>query len=187
MRGEYKIPEGLIYYPNFISIEEEKKLLAFIQTLEFHKIVIFEQEAKRTVAHFGYKYNYEKASLTKGNPFPPILKELSNKCADLANIPHEKIVQCLISYYPVGATIGWHRDKFIFGPKVIGVSLLSNCLMRFQLKKNEKRFVYEQELASCSAYILSGKARFNWDHSIPAVKKDRYSITFRTCSKSSIG
>jgi alkylated DNA repair dioxygenase AlkB len=31
-----------------------------------------------------------------------------------------------------------------------------------------------------SAYILSGAARWNFQHSIPAVKELRYSITFRT-------
>ena len=180
MRGEERIPEGLYYYPSFISYEEEKALLNFISTLEFSKVVIFEQEAKRTVAHFGYKYHYDTATLVPGDPFPSILQDLSNKCADLAKIPQNEIVQCLISYYPEGAPIGWHRDKFMFGPKVFGISLLSSCKMRFQLKENDKRYVFEQVLEPCSLYILSGKARFNWEHSIPPVEEDRYSITFRT-------
>jgi alkylated DNA repair dioxygenase AlkB len=31
-----------------------------------------------------------------------------------------------------------------------------------------------------SAYLLSGPARFEWEHSIPPVDALRYSITFRT-------
>ena len=30
-----------------------------------------------------------------------------------------------------------------------------------------------------SAYLLTGPARFEWEHSIPAVARLRYSITFR--------
>lgn len=180
MRGEYTIPDGLFYYPNFITLVEEKELLNFITTLEFSKVIIFNQEAKRTVAHFGYIYDYDNATLTPGIAFPAILQKLSNKCADWAKIPYNKIVQCIISHYPIDAPIGWHRDKFMFGPKIIGVSLLSSCMMRFQLKENDIRYIYEQQLDPCSAYILSGKARYNWEHSIPAVKEERFSITFRT-------
>jgi DNA oxidative demethylase len=55
-----------------------------------------------------------------------------------------------------------------------------SSIMRFQRTVDEKRFVFEQELEPCSMYILSGSARFHWEHSIPKVKGTRYSITFRT-------
>jgi alkylated DNA repair dioxygenase AlkB len=32
----------------------------------------------------------------------------------------------------------------------------------------------------CSAYLLRGPSRTEWEHSIPAVDALRYSITFRT-------
>jgi alkylated DNA repair protein (DNA oxidative demethylase) len=38
----------------------------------------------------------------------------------------------------------------------------------------------EVELAPRSAYVLSGKARWSWQHSIPPGKELRYSVTFRT-------
>jgi alkylated DNA repair protein (DNA oxidative demethylase) len=180
MRGKYQFPDGLHYFPNFLSLEEETNLLQFAKELEFQKVIIFDQEAKRTVAHFGFHYNYDTATIVPGIPFPPILLNLRDKCADIANIPREKLVQCLFSYYPVGAPIGWHKDKFMFGPKVLGVSLLSPCVMRFQRTVDEQRFVYEQELMPRSAYILSGKARYDWEHSIPPVREERYSITFRS-------
>jgi hypothetical protein len=31
-----------------------------------------------------------------------------------------------------------------------------------------------------SAYVLAGEARSRWQHSIPAMKAERWSITFRT-------
>jgi alkylated DNA repair dioxygenase AlkB len=60
------------------------------------------------------------------------------------------------------------------------VSLASPARMRFQRGKGESREVTEVLLEPGSAYVLAGKARWSWQHSIPPVKEDRYSITFRT-------
>lgn len=52
--------------------------------------------------------------------------------------------------------------------------------MRFQRKNISEKEVYESELEPRSLYIITGKARYSWQHSIPATKNKRYSITFRT-------
>ncbi len=183
MRGEYQFPKGLHYFPNFISVEEEQRLLQFITSLEYKKVVLHGQAAKRTVVHYGYTYDYEDMKVSPGTPFPDIVRNLSDKCAVTANIPRDEIAQCLISHYPPESTIGWHSDKLMFGPKVIGISLLSSCLMRFQKTVEDKRLVFEQELEPRSMYILSGSARYHWEHSIPKVEDTRYSITFRTLNE----
>jgi alkylated DNA repair protein (DNA oxidative demethylase) len=84
-----------------------------------------------------------------------------------------------VTRYPVGATIGRHRDATVFGD-VAGVSLGSACAMRFQRGTGAERRVYERELAPRSGYVLSGPVRNAWQHSIPAVPGERYSRTFRT-------
>jgi alkylated DNA repair dioxygenase AlkB len=40
--------------------------------------------------------------------------------------------------------------------------------------------VWEVLLEPRSGYVLAGKARTSWQHSIPPTKELRYSITFRT-------
>jgi DNA oxidative demethylase len=40
-------------------------------------------------------------------------------------------------------------------------------------------------LSPRSIYVLTGAARTEWEHSIPAVKDLRYSITFRTLRRKS--
>jgi alkylated DNA repair dioxygenase AlkB len=40
--------------------------------------------------------------------------------------------------------------------------------------------VFEQPLEPRSGYVLDGPARWSWQHSIPATKEERFSITFRT-------
>ena len=52
--------------------------------------------------------------------------------------------------------------------------------MRFQRGKRSARQVAEVTLDPRSGYMLSGAARYVWQHSIPPTKTLRYSITFRT-------
>jgi alkylated DNA repair protein (DNA oxidative demethylase) len=68
----------------------------------------------------------------------------------------------------------------MFGAKVVGVSLASPCRMRFQRGKRPARQVAEVTLDPGSGYMLSGTARWAWQHSIPPTKALRYSIAFRT-------
>jgi DNA oxidative demethylase len=72
----------------------------------------------------------------------------------------------------------------MFGAKVAGVSLAATCRLRFQRGKGDTRQVAEITLAPRSAYVLADAARFAWQHSIPATKALRYSITFRTLKTS---
>lgn len=85
----------------------------------------------------------------------------------------------LVTEYGPGAGIGWHRDKAVFG-RVVGVSLLSPCVLRLRRKVSEKKWERVNVTAEArSAYLLSGPARTKWEHSIPPVDALRYSITFR--------
>jgi alkylated DNA repair dioxygenase AlkB len=85
----------------------------------------------------------------------------------------------LLTHYPAGATIGWHKDRPVF-QDVIGVSLLSSCKFRFRRKSAAGWERQTLVLEPRSAYILQGPARAEWEHSIPAVAEQRYSITFRS-------
>ena len=183
MRAETVVerPEGLDYRSDFVSEEEERALLATIDAIEFREFAMRGQTARRTVRHYGYDYDYENyGRVVPSEPLPDSLVWLRDRCAELAGLPSEELVQALVSRYPPGAPIGWHRDAPMFGSKVVGVSLASASRMRFQRTVGGIRHVYELELPPRSAYVLSEKARTAWQHSIPPVKELRYSITFRT-------
>lgn len=182
LRGKKEFPKGLIYQPDFITIEEENSLLQFIQDLDFDQVIMHDKVARRTVKHYGYKYLFSSGRAKEGEPIPDSLLWLRDRSAKFAHIPQAELEEMLITKYPEKATIGWHRDAPMFGSKIIGISLLSSCRMCFQNKSNERK-VFEQELLPRSIYVLSGPARFIWQHSIPAVKDLRYSITFRTVNK----
>jgi alkylated DNA repair dioxygenase AlkB len=167
--------EGLLYVEELVSVDEERELLAFVATLDFREVVMRGQAAKRTVRHFGLDYDYERGELVPAEPLPAALALIDRGPSDL--------VQVLVSRYPAGAGIGWHRDAPMFGSKIAGVSLGASSRMRFQRTVGGTRRVAEQELAPRSGYVLSGKARWSWQHSIPATKALRHSITFRTLKR----
>ena len=173
-------PEGLIYVPGFLTEGEEGALLEQVRAAAFEEIRMHGQVARRRTAHFGWLYGYESWKVEPGPPIPDYLLPLRARCAELMGESPEHLVEALVSEYPPGATIGWHRDAPMFGPTVVGVSLLSACRMRFQRGKEAERRTYALELAPRSAYVLAGEARSLWQHSIPAVKAPRYSVTFRT-------
>lgn len=171
---------GLRYQPDFLSEDEEHDLLAFIDTLEFERVVLRGREAKRTVAQFGYEYDYADWGITPTRPLAPELEWLRDRAGAFADVEPARFEETLIIRYPPGAGMGWHRDAVAFGPVVVGVSLASAARMRFQRTIEGARQVSELALAPRSAYVLSGAARSSWQHSIPAAKELRYSITFRT-------
>ena len=178
-------PEGLVYRPDFVSPEEEAQLLAFADGIEFREVVMHGQAARRTTRHYGYDYAYETRALTPAEPLPEPLLWLRDRCGDLAGVEPEALAEGLVTRYPAGAGIGWHRDAPMFGSPVVGVSLGSACRMRFQRSAGGVRRTYALELEPRSAYVLGGSARWAWQHSIPATKALRYSITFRTLRDSS--
>ena len=175
----------MTYLEDFLAPEEERAVLDVLGAMEFRTLTMRGQTAKRTVRHFGLDYEYESGGLVPADPLPTPLTFVRDRCAALIEREPEDLVQILVSRYPEGAGIGWHRDAPMFGSRIAGVSLLAPCRMRFQrTTKAEGRQTAAIDLAPRSAYVLAGKARWSWQHSIPATKALRYSITFRTLRRS---
>ena len=179
-----ELPDGLVYRAGFVSAEEERSLLATLGDMAFGAVTMRGQTARRTVRHFGLDYAYETGELVPTEPLPDAMLWLRDRCAALMEREPADLVQVLVSRYPPGAGIGWHRDAPMFGSKIAGVSLGAPCRMRFQRTVSGQRSVAALELAPRSAYLLAGKARWSWQHSIPATKELRYSVTFRTLRRS---
>ncbi|HEV2087900.1 MAG TPA: alpha-ketoglutarate-dependent dioxygenase AlkB [Cryptosporangiaceae bacterium] len=180
MRGVVERPAGLAYRPDLLDGQEQQTLLAALDGLDLRAVQMRGQTARRTVRHFGFEYGYESWGLRPTDPLPPSFAAVRERCAQWAGVEPVAFAQTLVTRYPPGAGIGWHRDAPIFGAVVAGVSLLSACTLRFQRRSDGERRVYELELAPGSGYLLSGPARTTWQHSIPPVAELRYSITFRT-------
>ena len=173
-------PAGLAYVPNLVTEVEESELVAAFEAAHFEEVRMRGQAALRTVLHFGHRYEYEGWKLVPADPLPSTFTWLRERAGALAGVDPDDFDETLVTRYPRGAGIGWHRDAPLFGPRVVGVSLLAPCRMRFQRRTAELRRVHELDLAPRSAYVLGGAARWSWQHSIPAMGDLRYSVTFRT-------
>jgi DNA oxidative demethylase len=178
-RAPTEEPDGLVYRPELVPADVEAELLDVLETLRFDPIVIRGQAARRTARHYGLDYDYEARTPMPGEPVPDWLLPARAIAADFAGFEPEELVEILVQRYPPGSTIGWHRDAPACGT-VMGLSLGGSSRLRFQRGKGDARRVFEVLLEPRSGYVLSGKARSSWEHSIPPTKELRYSITFRT-------
>jgi alkylated DNA repair dioxygenase AlkB len=135
--------------------------------------------AKRRVAQFGWRYAFESYRLTAGPPVPDEFTALRQRAGLLADVEPAEFSEVLVTEYPPGAGIGWHRDAPHFGI-VAGVSLGASCRMRFRQGKTGSWRTVAVELPPRSIYLLTGAARQQWQHMIPSVRDTRWSVTLRT-------
>jgi alkylated DNA repair dioxygenase AlkB len=176
-----ELPEGLVYQPAFLSEAEERELLRTFEPLPFRAFEFQGYTAKRRIADYGWEYDFSSRKATETKPLPNFLLPLRKRAAQFAGVPEQELVEAIVTEYPPGAPIGWHRDVPQF-EDVIGISLGSACRMRFKPYKGEGKLV-SVVLEPRSIYLMRGVARWQYQHSIPAVEKLRYSITFRTLRK----
>jgi alkylated DNA repair dioxygenase AlkB len=177
-----ELPEGFKYQASIISSEDEKLLLDHTQQLPFKEFQFQGFVGKRRVVSYGWQYDFNERALRQAGEIPPFLLPLREAAADFAGIAPEQLAQALLTEYDAGASIGWHRDKRMFGD-VIGISLLSACRFRFRRKAGSTWARVSLMAEPRSVYLLRGPSRTEWEHSIPAVDALRYSITFRTLSQ----
>jgi alkylated DNA repair protein (DNA oxidative demethylase) len=183
------VPSGFEYRPDFLTIEEERALLEAIAQIEFSNVEMRGVIAKRRTAHYGYNYRYEGRTAEPGRPAPEFLLPYRDRIAEWAGLSSAALSEALITEYPAGAPIGWHRDAPAFGD-VAGISLGTTARMKFRpyvspadlVPGVTRRTTHEIELAPRSAYLMRGSARRDFEHSIPPVTGPRYSLTFRTLS-----
>jgi alkylated DNA repair dioxygenase AlkB len=175
---EPALPEGFAYRPGLITPAEEGELVARFADLPFKPFEFHGYFGKRRVVSFGWRYDFGQRSLHRADDIPPFLEPLRRRAEDFAGLAPSALQHVLVTEYQPGAPIGWHRDRPEFA-EVVGVSLLSPCQFRFRRRRADgwarASFVAEQR----SAYLLSGAARSEWEHSIPPQPELRYSVTFR--------
>jgi alkylated DNA repair dioxygenase AlkB len=179
-------PEGFQYYENFLTEEEELRLVADIAGLELHTLIFQGFEAKRKVQSYGHNYHFDTRTITNGKEIPQELISLIQKVSGFLSLQSEDFQQVLVTEYPPGSVINWHRDAPPFDI-IVGISLLSDCKFRLRPYDKEARegrkSIMSLPVARRSLYILKGEVRTDWEHSISPVQETRYSITLRTLRK----
>ena len=177
--------EGLQYFVNFISEDKERELIQIIDQQEWLS------DLKRRVKHYGWKYDYKAKKITSdlriGN-LPMWLEEIAEHLYD-KDIFNKIPDQVIVNEYQVGQGISAHIDCVpCFGDRIASLSLVSDAVMEFINPNTNQKvpILLEQR----SLVLLSGSARYEWQHKIPARKTDkinnqitarkrRISMTFR--------
>jgi DNA oxidative demethylase len=173
---------GLRYDEDVIDQTEERALLERLGALELAPFRFHGWLGNRKTQSLGWRYDFDDASFMRSEPIPDWLRPVRENAAAFGELPPDDFVQVLIARYDPGAGIGWHRDRDVF-EKVIGISLNAPATLRFRQRTATGFKRANLEVAPRSAYLLSGEARHDWEHSISPGGSLRFSITFRTLSK----
>ena len=172
---------GLEYREGFIPPDEEAALLQQLEALDLAPFRFHGWTGTRKTLSFGWRYDFDDASFSPTEPIPAWLEPLRDKAAAFAGVAPGEIAHALLARYDAGAGIGWHRDRSVF-ERVVGVSLGSPAILRFRQRTGPGFRRTSLPVDPRSAYLLSGDARHEWEHSIAPGEQLRFSITFRTLS-----
>lgn len=175
-------PGGFSYFPDFITVEEEAFLIEKISAIPLKPFVFHGFSALRKTASYGFDYSFSSGKLSESQPIPSAFQPIIARVAAVLQVPSSGIAELLLTEYPPGSVINWHRDAPPFGV-IAGISLQSDCT--FRLRPNDPKMQGRKAIVSFTAkrrslYIIAGESRSEWQHSIAPVTHTRYSITLRT-------
>lgn len=174
--------DGLSYAEALLGEAEERALLARLDTLDLAPFRFHGFIGNRRTQSFGWRYDFEDSSFSPAEPIPDWLQPLRQRAAAFAGREPGDFVHVLLARYDPGAGIGWHRDRDVF-EQVVGISLNTPATLRFRRRTASGFRRASLAVAPRSAYLLSGEARYDWEHSIAPGEALRFSITFRTLSE----
>jgi alkylated DNA repair dioxygenase AlkB len=172
---------GLAYLPNFLSAEDQVSILNEVDARTW------QNDLKRRVQHYGYKYNYKARSIDLSmfvGPLPPFAVEVGRRLVT-NGLMQEMPDQLIVNEYLPGQGITAHIDcQPCFKNTIVTISLGSACDKDFiRVTDGDVRSV---RLEPGSALALRDEARYEWMHRITARKSDqgnprrrRVSLTFR--------
>lgn len=159
---------GLIYIPDFISLEESFKLIDYIENQPWSS------ELNRRVQHYGYRYNYKSRNLDVSSevlkieqPFVGLLDILTYELSELGLKTRPN--QVIVNEYKIGQGITWHIDsEKSFDDNIFIISLLSDCIIKLEHQKTKEQL--EVFLKKNSLLCLTKESRYDWRHTIPSTK-----------------
>jgi len=160
---------GLAYLPDYIDQQQEAELIHAIKAQPWIA------DLKRRVQHYGYRYDYKARYVTSESYLGPLPEWVSPYCNQLRingffpQLPD----QVIVNEYEPGQGIAPHIDCVpCFTDTIASLSLNSSCIMQFLHIKTQQKI--HMLLEPRSLVVLSGDARYQWQHSIPPRKSDRY-------------
>lgn len=161
--------EGLTYIPDYLTPDEEKALIANIDSEPWLN------DLKRRVQHYGFKYDYRAKSITKnlGLGQMPSWACAQTKQLFERNLFSKLPDQVIVNEYEAGQGISPHIDCIpCFDKTIASISLGSACVMDFinPVTKEKASLLLEPR----SLLVLTDDARYKWQHTIAPRQTDQY-------------
>lgn len=179
------LPPGATVIDDFVSVGREQELLSVIDNAPWL------QDLRRRVQQYGWRYDYKARRVSEDawlGPLPNWLQQEIGRFSG-SGLFDETPDQVIVNEYEPGQGIAPHIDCVpCFGPIIATLSLGGRVEMRFEnIASGDQR---ETLLPPRSLLVLTGPARYEWRHTIPARKSDvidgrrvgrkrRISLTFR--------
>ncbi len=167
---------------DIVDATEEAALIAAIDATDPTPFRFQGWLGKRLTTSFGWSYDFDRGTMAAAEPIPAFLLPVRERAAAFAGLAPDALEQALLIRYDPGAGIGWHRDRPQF-EHVLGISLGAPATLRLRRRRADGFDRATIPLAPRSAYLLSGEARHDWEHSIAPMDEPRWSITFRSLSE----
>jgi alkylated DNA repair dioxygenase AlkB len=159
---------GLSLIPGFLSEAEEEAILAEIDRQPWS------DELQRRVQHYGWRYDYQSRRVDPSmriGPLPEWATRVARSLFDSGHVP-ELPDQVIVNEYVENQGIAPHIDSpSSFADGVAMVSLLETWEMVFR-RRGRKGTGEGVRLERRSATILTGEARYEWTHAVPARKTE---------------
>jgi len=171
--------DGLHYVPGYVAGVEHDALLATVSGLGW------QDAGGRRIQFYGHWYDHTKGVYPVGD-LPEWAAPLASRLRDDGLMPYVAD-QLIVTEYEPGEGIRPHIDAPVFADVIAGVTLGAGCVMEFRRTGHATEAVL---LEPGSVVVLSGEARHEWQHAIPARVDDdwngrglrrsrRVSLTFR--------
>ncbi|KAJ2327127.1 hypothetical protein GGI00_004548 [Coemansia sp. RSA 2681] len=198
---------GLFYVADFISEHEEQALLAHIREDEEREAATnggsdkWHRVQERYVKHYGHSFDYQtkhvgSTAKTASQQLPlwslAIIERISEHIPAHALDPDMLTIQ----RYPPGAGISFHVDSHTaFTDTLAVLSMGTPVQMDFRKPGEPKAAMHSLDLEPRSLLLLTGEARYAWEHAIRIRRADlvsgairerqeRWSITIRKTNQS---
>lgn len=161
---------GLTIINDFISETEENNILSqFGTTQKNNKKSKF---LRNSIRRYGSSLPYDQEMVSDIIP-----KYLDDLCEKIVNDGYLKIKPNSVSIneYLIGNSIAPHIDSKTSGEVISILSLLSDAIMEFSNDSDK----FSVKLPRRSLIQMRNEIRYEWRHSVPPVKNNRFSIVFR--------
>ena len=135
----------------------------------------------RRVAQYGARYDYASQGVEAPGSAPSIPAILLQLLPEAG----AGMTQCIVNVYEAEHDIPWHVDHAAFGPEVLVFTFGDPRPLRLRrtlpdADGNGVVHRFSADVGHCWMYRLAGEARSSWEHSVPAGRGRRVSVTFRS-------